>query len=288
MNAMTTSTTSPTSTTATEAARDGTPILTRRWVAEGPAWASILIVHGIAEHAGRYERFGRQLASAGLDVHAYDQRGFGASGGRRAYLERWTQNQDDLEERLGAVRAHGGGRPVAIFGQSLGGLLALGYAVAEPARSLPDALVLSAPALDSTVPSWKRALARALGTIAPTMTLKNAFEGSLLSRDPAVGEDYVADPLNTHVTTMRFGAEALAEQARVRGALSRLSVPTLVYHGEADRLVPTVSSEPLAALPSVVRRTYPSLRHECHNEPEGPEVIADVIGWLRTTLALTG
>jgi acylglycerol lipase len=281
-------TTSMASTTATEAARDGTPILTRRWAARGRAWASILTVHGIAEHSGRYERVGQQLASAGLEVHAYDQRGFGASGGRRAYVERWSQNHDDLEDRLRAVRADADGRPVAMFGHSLGGLLALGYALAEPARPVPDALVLSAPALDSTVPGWKRSVARILGTLAPTMTLKNAFDGSLLSRDPAVGADYLADPLNTHVTTTRFGAEALAEQARVRESLARLSVPTFAYHGEADRLVLPASSAPLAALPGVVRRTYPNLRHESHNEPEGSAVIADVIDWLRATLAPSG
>lgn len=278
-------TTMATATTVTEAARDGTPILTRRWAADGPAWASILLVHGIAEHSGRYEHVGRQLAAAGLEVHAYDQRGFGASGGRRAYVERWAETHDDLEDRLRAVRAEAGGRPVAVFGHSLGGLIALGYALAEPPRPMPDALVLSAPALDSTVPGWKQVLARVLATVAPTMTLANAFDGSLLSRDPSVGEAYLADPLNTHVTTMRFGAEALAEQARVRAALARLSVPTLVHHGEADALVPPASSEPLAAVPGVTRRTWPDLRHESHNEPEGSAVIAGVIEWLRSSLA---
>lgn len=278
-------TTMATATTVTEAARDGTPILTRRWAADGPAWASILLVHGIAEHSGRYEHVGRQLAAAGLEVHAYDQRGFGASGGRRAYVERWAETHDDLEDRLRAVRAEAGGRPVAVFGHSLGGLIALGYALAEPPRPMPDALVLSAPALDSTVPGWKQVLARVLATVAPTMTLANAFDGSLLSRDPSVGEAYLADPLNTHVTTMRFGAEALAEQARVRQALARLSVPALVYHGEADALVPPASSEPLAAVPGVTRRTWPDLRHESHNEPEGSAVIAGVIEWLRSSLA---
>jgi len=251
-------------------------------------WASVLLVHGVAEHSGRYEHVGRQLAAAGLDVHAYDQRGFGGSGGRRAYVERWSQTHDDLEDRLAAVRAWAGHRPVVIYGHSLGALLALGYAVAEPPRPLPDALVLSAPALESTIPGWKRALARVLGTVAPTRELKNDFDGALLSRDPAVGAAYVADPLNQHATTFRFGAAAFAEQARVRAALGRLAVPTLVFHGEDDHLVPTEASAPLAAVPGVLRRTYPLLRHETHNEPEGPRVIADVIAWLRATVAPSG
>jgi alpha-beta hydrolase superfamily lysophospholipase len=273
-----------TSTTTTAAARDGTPLLVRRWSAVGPAWASVLIVHGVAEHSGRYEDVGQWLAAAGLDVHAYDQRGFGGSGGRRAWLDRWTRNLDDLEDRLAMLRVTARERPVAVFGHSLGGLIALSYAVADPPRPLPDALVLSAPALDSTVPGWKRAIARLLSGVAPSLALPNDFDGGLLSRDPTVGERYLADPLNQHRTTVRFGAEAFAEAARVRTVLERLTIPTLVYHGEADRLVPTTASAPLAAIPGVTRRTYPDLRHESHNEPEGAAVIADVVAWLRTTV----
>ena len=273
-----------TSTTTTAAARDGTELLVRRWFATGPPWASILIVHGLAEHSGRYEHVGAQLGAAGLDVHAYDQRGFGASSGRRAWLDRWARNLDDLEDRLAILRVMATGRPLVVFGHSVGGLISLGYAVADPPRPLPDVLVLSAPALDSTIPGWKKTLARVLGSIAPNLEMKNALDGGLLSRDLSVGVTYLADPLNQHTTTTRYGALAIAEQARVRAALSRLSIPTLVYHGEDDHLVPTSASASTATVPGVVRRTYPLLRHESHNEPEGPAVIADVIAWLRATL----
>jgi acylglycerol lipase len=274
-----------TSATATVPAGDGTPILVRTWTATGEPWASVLLVHGLAEHSGRYEHVGRQLAAAGLEVVAYDQRGFGGSGGRRAFVDRWSKVHDDLDERLAALRSTSGDRPVILFGHSLGGLIALGYVLAEPPRPLPDLLVLSAPALESTIPGWKRAFARVLGRVAPTLTLANAFDGAILSRDPAVGERYLADPLNEHETTTRFGALAIAEQSRVRAALSGLSIPTLVYHGEDDHLVPTAASAPLGAIRGVVRRTYPGLRHESHNEPEGPAVIGDVVDWLRANVA---
>ena len=265
-------------------AADGTPILVRTWTATGEPWASVLIVHGLAEHSGRYEHVGRQLATARLEVAAYDQRGFGGSGGRRGFIDRWSTVHDDLQERLLALRSGSRGRPVVLFGHSLGGLIALGYVLGEPPRPLPDVLVLSAPALDSTIPGWKRGLARVLGRVAPTLSLRNAFDGAILSRDPTVGERYLADPLNEHRTTTRFGALAISEQGRVRAALGHLSIPTLVYHGEDDHLVPTAASAPLGAVPGVLRRTYPRLRHESHNEPEGPAVIADVVDWLRANV----
>ncbi len=269
------------STTSTMSARDGTSILVRRWRADGDPWAHVLLVHGIHEHSGRYEHVGEWLAAAGVDVTSYDQRGYGGSGGRRAWVDRWTDNHDDLEEMLAAVRAHAAGLPVVLFGHSLGGLLALGYVVAETSRPLPDAMVLSAPALASTIPAWKQLLAGVLDRVAPTYVLRDAFDGSVLSRDPDVGERYRTDPLAFHVTTAHFGAEAFREQRRVRAAAPRLAIPTLVYHGEDDRLVPPSASEPLALISGVERRTWPGLRHESHNEPEGPEVIAAVVGWLR-------
>jgi alpha-beta hydrolase superfamily lysophospholipase len=241
-------------------------------------------VHGIAEHSGRYEHVGGWLADGGLNVTAADLRGFGGSGGRRAYVDRWSQHHDDLEERLANVRADADGRPIVLYGHSLGGLIALGYVLAEPPRPLPDALVLSAPALDSTVPGWKRAVAAVVARVAPTASLKNAFDGGSLSRDPSVGQRYLEDPLNHHRTSTRFGAAALGEQRRVRASLGRLSLPTLVYHGTADRLVPPAASEPLGSLPGVTRRTLAELRHESHNEPEGKEVVGEVVAWLRSVL----
>jgi acylglycerol lipase len=269
------------STTSAVSARDGTSILVRRWRADGEPWAHVLLVHGIHEHSGRYEHVGAWLAAARLEVTSYDQRGYGGSGGRRAWVERWKDNHDDLEERLAAVRADAGHLPVVLFGHSLGGLLALGYAVADPPRPLPDAMVLSAPALASSIPGWKETLAALLNRVRPTYVLRDTFDGTVLSRDPDVGERYRTDPLAFHVTTARFGAEALREQRRVRAAAARLAIPTLVYHGEDDRLVPPFASEPLARIRGVERRTWPRLRHESHNEPEGAEVISAVIAWLR-------
>jgi alpha-beta hydrolase superfamily lysophospholipase len=263
------------------ATADGTELATRHWpVPDGRRpWATLLLVHGLGEHSGRYDHVGTRLADAGIDVHAYDQRGFGASSGRRAWVDRWSRFHDDLGERLAATRAGATSGPVAVFGHSLGGLVALGYALSD--RPKPDALVLSAPALDAAVPAWKRGLARVLGVVAPNLAVKNALNTAVLSRDPQVGVDYLADPLNYHLTTARLGLEFLREQARCRTALAQLRVPTLVIHGAADRLVPTPASAPLGEIPVVTRRTYPTLRHEMHNEPEWASVVDDVAGWLR-------
>jgi acylglycerol lipase len=109
-----------------------------------------------------------------------------------------------------------------------------------------------------------------------------------LSRDPGVAARVAADPSCASASTARFGAEGMAEQARVRRDLGRLTLPTLVLHGLDDGLVPPGASERLGSLPNVERRTYPGLRHELHNEPEGPQIVDEVIDWLRVRATLAG
>lgn len=261
-------------------ARDGTALLMRHWpVASGEPWASVLIVHGLAEHSGRYEHVGAQMASAGLDVHAFDQRGFGGSGGPRASIDRWSQIHDDLEERLLAVRTIAPSRPLVLYGHSLGGLIALGYVL--DGRAQPDLLVVSAPAIEANLPLLPRLAVSVLARVAPNTMLKNTFDAGVLSRDPEVGRRYVDDPLNQHRTTARFAHAALAEQRRVSASLDRLSMQTLVVHGGLDTLVPTASSEVCEGLPGVARKVYPELRHEVHNEPEGETVVREIVAWIR-------
>lgn len=270
-------------------AADGTDLLTRHWPADeaaaggawaGQPWASVLLVHGLGEHSGRYEHVGDQLAAAGIDTHAYDHRGNGASGGRRGHIDRWGQYHDDLGERMAAVRAAAAGRPVALYGHSMGGLIVAGYCLGD--RPKPDLVVLGSPGLDSTLARWKVALAPVLGRLLPTLAVPNGIDGSTLSRDPSVAAKTAVDPLCTSASTARFGAEAVREQARVRALAHRgLGIPTLVIHGEDDGLVPASASAGFGGAPQTTRRTYPGLRHELHNEPEGPQVIDDVIAWLR-------
>lgn len=261
-------------------AKDGTTLLVRHWPVEsGEPWASILMVHGLAEHCGRYEHVGAQFARAGIDAHAFDVRGFGGSGGPRASVERWSQLHDDLEERLVAVRSIAPGRPLVLYGHSLGALIDLGYVLDGRAR--PDLLVLSAPAIKANLPLLPRLAVSALRRVVPGLMLKNPFDAEVLSCDPEVGERYVTDPLNQHRSTIGFAHAAFTEQERVSAALDRLSIPTLVVHGGDDRLVPTETSAVFEGLPGVTRRVYPVLRHEVHNEPTGAMVVKDIVTWIR-------
>ncbi len=277
---------------ATATAADGTRLRVLHWPADVAPWATLLIVHGVGEHAGRYEHVAQQMATSGLDVTAYDHRGFGASGGPRAFVDRWCDLQEDLADRVVTLRDAGPDRPLALYGHSLGGLLVVGYLLGTGGtRPLPDAAVVTSPALESTIARWKRASAPLLGRIAPRLRVPNGFGPGSLSRDPEVDRRFGADPLTQLTSTARLGREVFAEQARVRAALDagdRLPVPTYVIHGTDDPIVPVNASARLAEDPAVTRRVYPGLRHETHNEPEGSAVINDTIAWLRSALGEAG
>jgi len=268
------------STTSLATAADGTRILVRHWAPRGEAWASMLIVHGVGEHSGRYDRTGGLFAAAGVDVTAADLRGHGGSGGRRGDVERWTDFLDDVGSVLARVRTDAAGRSVVLLGHSLGGLLCAESALSN--RPAPDVLVLSAPALADGLPRWQHAVGPVVARVMPRLAFNNAWGPEALSRDPEVGRLAELDPGCPQSATVRLGAFAFEAQARVRANIDRLRLPTLVVHGGDDRLVPPRATEPFQGLPGVTRRVYSGLRHEVLNEPEGPEVVSDILDWLRS------
>lgn len=250
--------------------------LVRRWEPAGETRAEMVLCHGLAEHSGRYEAVGDRFAAAGIGVTAYDQIGFGASGGKRAWVDDWTEVLDQIQRHVEAATESG--HPVILLGHSGGGLFALEYALSE--RPRPALLVLSAPWIGGGAGWWQRKLAPVFARLAPSLEFPNGLKGSQLSRDPAVGEAYFADPLVYPKTTAKYGAGVFAAMERVGAAVDRLAVPTFVVHGASDPIVSPRVSAPLADLEVVDRRLYPALRHELFNEPEGMDVVDDVISWI--------
>jgi alpha-beta hydrolase superfamily lysophospholipase len=264
----------------TVAARDGTPLLTRRWPTVGDPWGTVLVVHGLGEHSGRHDATGGRFAAAGLASSSYDHRGFGASGGRRAYVDEWDELLDDVEDRLDAARADG--LPAAIYGHSLGGLIVADYLLSD--RPRPDVAVLSAPALDGGNAAM-RTLAAVLSRTRPTFAITNPWDAEKTARDPKPAVVTDPDPLSVAQTTGRLGHLLFRAMDRVNARLVEeggFPLPTLVIHGGDDRLVPTTSTAFLEQFPTSERRVYPGVRHEPHHDPyDGERIVDETIDWLR-------
>ena len=269
--------------------RDGITQLQRRWRPAEPYPGSgesprsaVVLVHGIGEHSGRYDNVGRHLAGQGHDVLAFDNRGFGQSGGRRGHVESFDDYLDDVEDLV--IERRQLGAPVVLIGHSLGGLIAASYVARH--RPPPDLLVLSSPALAADVPRWHRLAAPLLSRVAPRLFVKSDIDGALLSSLPAVQIAYRDDPLRVRGATARLGKETFDVMAETTAAIDRLTIPCYVLHGVDDALVPIAASEPLAALSNVTYRRWAGLRHECFNEAEQGEVLSELANWLDGALAV--
>ena len=253
--------------------------LVRDWLPIGDSRATVVLVHGLAEHSGRYERTGGLLAGAGIRVRSFDLIGAGASGGPRWDIDDWERYHDQIESHV--VFARDQGKPVVLMGPSMGGTLVLDYVISD--RAKPDMVVASAPALGGGA-GWQRALAPVAARVIPKAQVPNGLKGSQLSRDPAVGEAYFADPLVFRSSTTRLGAALFAAMDRVRRDAGLISIPTLVLHGGSDTIVPPQSTAALGDLPGFERRLYPELRHEILNEPEGPAIVTEIIAWINARI----
>ncbi len=268
-------------------AADGVPLMWQEWPCAA-ARGTVLIVHGLGEHIGRYDALAKRLNESGWRVAGADLRGHGRSGGARGGLPRSDALLNDLSLVIDAVRAATSG-PLVLLGHSMGGLIAsrfvaegLGAPRAPWSREV-DALVLSSPALDPGMNAAQKLLLALLGRLAPNLAVGNGLKPAWISRDPAVVRAYVDDPLvHDRVTPalVRFIVDS-GELVLRRAPAWR--VKTLLLYAGADRCVAPQGSAAFAAAAAarpVTAREFPNLFHEIFNEPERDQVIAALQAWL--------
>lgn len=270
---------------------DGLPLHLRDWACDATPQGTVLIVHGLGEHIGRYGALAADLNAAGWHVTGYDQRGHGASGGPRGALPRADSLLIDLARIVDSVREQGRAGPLVLLGHSMGGLVAARF-VAEALMDTPaawsrplDALVLSSPALQLDMNARQRLLLGVAGTLAPGLAAGNGLRPEWISRDAAVVHAYEKDPLVHDRVTPRLVRFMLDGGEVVLAQAGRWRTPTLLLWAGADRCVaPAGSAAFAAAAPRdrVSSQVFPALYHEIFNEPERADVVARLTGWLLT------
>ncbi|HET6257749.1 lysophospholipase [Pseudonocardia sp.] len=248
----------------------------------GEATGVLLLSHGLGEHSGRYGNVVDALVPDGWAVYGVDHRGHGRSEGRRAHLVRYDDWLADFDAFRRQVAARHDGLPVFLLGHSMGGQIALAYALEH--QDELRGLVLSAPALASNaVPQAAVPVLRALAKVAPTLR-PAGIDPTKISKDPAVVANYRADPLVHHghptlgLSTALFGQfDVLPERARA------LRIPVLMQYGTLDELVDVSGFRRLESTWGSSDRTvhrYEGLWHEIYNEPEREGPLSDLREWL--------
>ncbi len=260
----------------------GVPIAHREWIPDGDARGSVVIVHGINEHGGRYAHVAQRLVRDAWLVAAIDHRGHGLSGGRRAAVERFDDWVADLDTYVRRVLLDAP-QPLFMLGHSLGGLIAIVYALHH--QDNLSGLVLSSPSVipRSGVSSATLRTGRLLSRVAANLPVV-ALRLDAVSRDPDVVKAYRDDPL-VHLGKVRArtGAEILDAITEVQRDIGRLKLPLLSVQGTVDLLVDPGSArwvDEHAGSADHTLRIYDGLYHEVFNEPERDAVLDDVARWL--------
>jgi alpha-beta hydrolase superfamily lysophospholipase len=261
-----------------EALFDGSEgkIFYHRWDPVDPPTRIVQIVHGYAEHGGRYAHVAAALATRGAVVYADDHIGHGRSDGERALITNFDHVVDDLHTLSHIAKSDHPGLPLVLVGHSMGGLLSGRFA-----QRWPDE-VAGVAFCGSVIGDWRWAReALALPELPPY-----EFNPLDWSRDPAAGASYAADPLVYHGQYKRGLIEAEVEALDQFAAnIDKLTMPVAVFHGTADPFVPYQRSvQAVNDMPTddVTIHLYEDGRHEVLNDSNRDEVISDLSAWIDT------
>jgi len=258
---------------------DGVQLTVWDWPVPITPRGQVVLVHGLGEHARRYDAVAACLYGWGWAVRGFDQRGHGTSGGQRGCLPHRDALIDDLDAVLADTRARSVG-PLVLLGHSMGGLVSAAQCwrastagAAQGPRTMADALVLSSPAFDVGMGAPLLWLVALLNRLAPQRALSNGLLADKISHDPAVVMAYRADPLVHDRISAPLASFFQVWGERVRAAGTQWPLPTLLLYAEADHLVRPAGSAAfaqaaLAGAAPVQAQGFPGLYHEIFNEPE--------------------
>lgn len=254
----------------------------RSWVPDKKPKAVVALVHGHGEHVGRYDHVGQAFTGAGYALVGFDLRGHGRSGGPRGHTPRYEALMDDIAEFLALVEGRYPKLPVFLYGHSMGGNLVLNYIL----RRKPDVVGVIATdpwlKLAFDIPAARLVLVRAMDKLAPGFTQNSGLETAALSRDPAIVNAYVSDPLVHEKVSVRLFAGIYESGLWAIEHAPEFPVPLLLMHGTGDRITSGQASHEFADRAGKVAtwRAWDGLYHEIHNEPEKAKVLKVMIDWM--------
>jgi acylglycerol lipase len=257
------------------------------WLPDKSPKAVLLVAHGLAEHSGRYKNLVSYFVPKGYAVYTFDYRGHGKSEGQRSYVDRFSDYLADIKIFFDKVRKEQRRAKIFLVGHSMGGTLAVPYAI-EHQQELAG-VITSAPSLvaSSTVSPALIAIAGVVSALVPKVGV-TVLDASTISRDKAVVDAYVNDPLVFRgKIPARTGAELAKMWKTLPEEMPKIKLPILIMQGTADRLSDPASSKLLYKRVGSKDKTlklYKGFYHEIFNEPQHKQVMADMAAWLKEHL----
>lgn len=263
---------------------DGKAIFYQVWASE-TTHGLLIIAHGVGEHSGRYGPLIRQLQGKGVSVYALDHRGHGQSEGKRGHIKAFSDYIKDLSDLVEISRQHHPQRPVILLGHSMGGVMALHYALEKPQAI--QGLILSSAGLIPIIPAspCQQGLGKLLSMLAPSVLLSNGLDTEMLSHDPDMVKQYRNDPLVHDKVSVRWFTEFIRAGQNALERAESLQMPLFIMHGKSDAIVDYRGSVLIMERAQSVDKTlhlFEGLYHETMNETleQREQVLTAVEDWI--------
>ncbi len=260
----------------------GIDLYYQHWRGQTPVQATLAVVHGLGSHSGHFDNLVRYIVPHGYQVYGFDLRGHGRSQGQRGYINSWAEFREDLRGFLHLMETQKAENPHFLLGHSLGGAIALDYALRFPDR-LQGIIVTALPAGKVGINPIKMALGQILSKIWPRFSLNTGIEQTAGSRDPEVVAALCQDPLRHYKGTARLVTEYNAASTWIQTHAAELYIPLLMLHGGDDRIALPEGSEVFfqkVRCHDKERREYVGAYHDLYNDINHQEVISDIGNWL--------
>ena len=264
---------------------DGTKLYIKEWEVQQPK-ALICIIHGFGEHINRYNHIAEFFNQHSYAVAGMDTRGHGNSEGRRGHTPSYETYLDDIQTFTETAHKSYPTAPLILWGHSMGGNLVLNYLIKRQPNV--KCVVATSP--------WIRLafqpkpmllfLGKMMRNIAPTFTQSTKLNPSHISKDPAVVQAYIKDPLVHDKMSASASMGVLDAAAWLNQYSGKINVPLLIMHGDADKLIDPAASKEFAdrLTGNVTHKMWKDLHHETHNDPEQKEVLNYALQWIQSKL----
>ena len=259
-------------------------IFYQAWIPE-KSKAVVQVVHGFAEHSGRYMNVVNQLTPLGYVIYANDHRGHGKSDGKRNYVDYFDQYIEDEKKLYDLIKNKHHNLPIFMLGHSMGSMIALVFT--KKYEPLLRGLILSGTGTGAgeSISKTLKVIVKVLAKITPKKFINPGLEADKLSHDSEVVQAYENDPLvNADKITIRLGWELMNNFEKFDSITDNLKLPLLVQCGAEDSLIKG-SEEVLRNAFNMEDKTiliYDGLYHEVYNEikEESEKVLNDLSNWL--------
>ncbi|EIC29940.1 MULTISPECIES: alpha/beta hydrolase [Methylomicrobium] len=247
--------------------------------------ASIVFLHGVGEHIGRYEPALQAFAARGYHCYGFDQRGFGRSEGKRGHVHVFQDYVDDVAEFIARIVDEAAARPLFLFGHSMGSIVMLNYVLQYP-QIIRGVLVFSCPLhLAGRLADYGAALAKKCSKYAPQFTVPTLIDLDELTDNPRVIDDFEHDPCRLSTVTFGWLNQFTLAREHIGRHAGRIVSPALICHGGSDRIAALSGAKALYERLGSKDKSlivYPGFKHELlnHRPAESAQVLKETAAWL--------